>query len=196
MSQDHVTVSLEDMLERERIRHNLARYSRGMDRQDAKLLASTYWPDAWDDHGLFIGSGAEFAEWMKPVWLAMKMDHLLGQSYIELHGNFANAESYFLAYHRAGEEPTQDMFLGGRYVDRLEKRGDEWRFINRVAVYDWYRKAGLSDSWQDPWWTGMNLDGRNIGRQSMDFSWELFANGLLERGEVLQYHNTITKPQG
>ena len=60
---------------------------------------------------------------MMPVWPTMKMDHLLGQSYIELHGNFANCESYFLAYHRAGEEPTQDMFLGGRYVDRLEKRG-------------------------------------------------------------------------
>ena len=193
MRQENVTITLEDMLERERIRHNLARYSRGMDRQDAELLESTYWPEGWDDHGLFIGSGKGFAEWMKPVWPTMKMDHLLGQSYIELHGNFANCETYFLAYHRAGEEPTQDMFLGGRYVDRLEKRGEEWRFINRVAVYDWYRKSGESNPWQDTWWDNMNLDGRNMGKQAEDFSWELFANGALERGEILDVHNSVNK---
>jgi hypothetical protein len=43
------------------------------------------------------------------------------------------------------------MLLGGGYVDRLEKRGDEWWFIHRVAVYDWYRKSGASQPWTDAW---------------------------------------------
>lgn len=194
MHQDETTISLGDMLERERIRHNLARYSRGMDRQDADLIKASYWPEGWDDHGVFIGTGAEFGEWLKPVWPTMKMDHLLGQSYIELQGNFANVETYFLAYHRAGAEPTQDMFLGGRYVDRLEKRGEQWKFIQRVAVYDWYRKTGESHSWKDPWWDGMDLQGRCIGKQAEDYSWELFANVPIRRSERLQSHNSVTKP--
>ena len=195
MRQPNVTITLEDMLERERIRHNLARYSRGMDRQDADLLASAYWPEGWDDHGVFVGLGVEFAEWMKPVWPNMKMDHLLGQSYIELQGKFANCETYFLAYHRAGKEPTEDMFLGGRYVDRLEKRGDEWRFFHRAAVYDWYRKAGHSQPWTDAWWTGMDLQGSSMGEQKDDYSWEVFANGPLKRRERLLSHGAVTKPE-
>jgi hypothetical protein len=69
---------IEDLLDREKIRHNLTLYSRGMDRQDSEILASAYWPDGWDNHSIFVGLGADFAEWMKPVWPTMKMDHLLG----------------------------------------------------------------------------------------------------------------------
>ena len=197
MRQENITITLDDMLQRERIRHNSARYVRGMDRQDADLIKSTYWPEGWDDHGLFIGSGDGFAEWMRPVWPTMRMDHHLGQSYIELHGNIANAETYFVAYHRTGkeDEQTQDMFLGGRYLDRLERRGDDWKFINRFAIYDWYRKLGDSDSWRDPWWANMDLESRTMGKQDKDFSWEVFANGPLEMGEVLDKHNAVTKPK-
>ncbi|MDI1288993.1 MAG: nuclear transport factor 2 family protein, partial [bacterium] len=47
---------------REAIREVSFRYSRGVDRLDADLMRSAYWPDAVDDHGRFVGNGWEFVE--------------------------------------------------------------------------------------------------------------------------------------
>jgi hypothetical protein len=87
------------------------------------------------------------------------------------------------------------MFLGSRYVDRLEKRGEEWKFINRAAVYDWYRKAGHGQPWTDAWWTGMDLNGISLGKQADDYSWKVFANGPLPAEKSLQSHNAVVKPK-
>lgn len=178
----NVDITVEELLDREKIRHNLGRYSRGMDRQDADLIASTYWPEGWDDHGVFEGTGREFADSMLPMWPTLKMDHMLGQSYIEFHGEFANVETYFFAYHRMGEgEDTRDVYLGGRYADRLEKRGHEWRFIHRVAIYDWANDAGPSMPWDDAVFPFGNMAARSYGTQSDDYSWELFKHGPLKK---------------
>jgi hypothetical protein len=177
MRQENIDITMEDMLDREKIRHNLARYSRGMDRQDPELLASTYWPEGWDDHGMIDTTGSEFAYGMKTMWPTLKMDHMLGQSYIELHGSFANAETYFFAYHRMGEHgQTRDVYLGGRYNDRLEKRNGVWKFIHRVAVYDWCRDAGPSFPWNDVVFPFKDMARRSYGATETDYSWELFAN--------------------
>ena len=47
---------------REAIREVAFRYSRGVDRLDADVMRSAYWPDAVDDHGRFVGNGWEFVE--------------------------------------------------------------------------------------------------------------------------------------
>ena len=181
MRQENITITVEDLLDREKIRHNLARYSRGMDRQDAELLASTYWPDGWDDHGMVEGTGGFFAEALISMWPTLKMGHMLGQSYIELHGNLANAETYFFAYHRMGNnDATRDVYLGGRYNDRLEKRAGEWKFLHRVAVYDWCRDAGPSVPWNDLLFPFSDMAARSYGGQADDYSWKLFSNGPLK----------------
>jgi hypothetical protein len=177
MRQKHVNISLDEIVDREKIRHNLALYCRGMDRQDKDLLGSTYWPDGWDDHGLFEGSGIDFGEFMIPVWPKMKMQHLLGQSCIEVHGNFANAETYFFAYHRLGEAgATKDVLLGGRYNDRLEKRGDVWKILHRVVALDWWQDSGASAPWDGWFWNGRTMPERTYGSTDKDYSWDLFAN--------------------
>lgn len=181
MRQADVEITVDELLDREKIRHNLARYSRGMDRQDVELLSSTYWPEGWDDHGMIEATGRDFAYSMTKMWPTLKMGHMLGQVYIELHGTLANVESYFFAYHRIGEVGnTKDIHLGGRYNDRLEKRGSSWKFIHRVAVYDWWRDAGRSEPWDGKWqndegWVE-NLPSRSYGATENDYSWELFAN--------------------
>ena len=182
MPHEEKEITVDELLDREKIRHTLARYSRGMDRQDPELLASTYWPEGWDDHGVMESSGADFAEGMKPLWPTMRMGHMLGQIYIEIHGNFANVESYFFAYHRIGEgDDTKDAFLGGRYNDRLEKRGDSWKFIHRVSVYDWCRDAGPSFPWDDSVFPFSNMSERSRGATHNDYTWELFSNGPLRK---------------
>jgi hypothetical protein len=32
--------------------------------------------------------------------------------------------------------------MSGRYIDRFEKRGDEWRIAARTVMYDWMRPLG------------------------------------------------------
>ena len=52
----------QQLADREAIRECALRYARGVDRLDADLMKSAYWPDATDDHGRFVGNGWEFAE--------------------------------------------------------------------------------------------------------------------------------------
>ncbi|MGE3746721.1 MAG: nuclear transport factor 2 family protein [Sphingomonadaceae bacterium] len=198
MRQEEITITMEELLDREKIRHNMARYSRGMDRQDVELLASTYWPDGWDDHGVVEATGRGFAEGMLDMWPTLKMGHMLGQSCIEIHGNFANVETYYLAFHRMGEEGrTRDVFLGGRYNDRLEKRGDVWKFIHRVAIYDWMRDMGRSEPWDDRVFPFTAMPSRSYGGQADDFSWELFGNAPSRKGvEYPKGKNGKEEPYG
>src|SRR5262245_26493709 len=39
------------------------RYSHGVDRLDREMLVSAYHHDAIDDHGIFIGTASEFADY-------------------------------------------------------------------------------------------------------------------------------------
>ena len=47
---------LSELADREAIRECLYRYSRGVDRLDADMLRTAYWPDCIDDHMGFVGN--------------------------------------------------------------------------------------------------------------------------------------------
>ncbi|WP_052730309.1 nuclear transport factor 2 family protein [Sphingomonas sp. SRS2] len=180
---DDTIATLENLLDREKIRQNIARYARGVDRQDMALVTSTYWPEAWDSHGMLECTGYEFCESLDAIWPTMRMNHTIGQSYIELRGNFANAETYAFAYHRIGEGgATKDVFIGARFADRIEKRGDTWKFIHRAVMYDWYRDVGPSVPWDDSIFPFANMPQQSFGATKDDFSWTVLANSPLERG--------------
>jgi hypothetical protein len=44
----------------------------------------------------------------------------------------------------AGE---QDTVIGGRYLDRMEQRGGQWRIASRIMLYDWYQDWGQAIDW-------------------------------------------------
>jgi len=44
----------------EQIRQVAARYSHGVDRLNEAVMKSAYWPDAIDDHGVFVGNAMDF----------------------------------------------------------------------------------------------------------------------------------------
>jgi hypothetical protein len=140
---------LSSLIDRENIRSCLARLSRGLDRRDANLVGGSYWPGATDDHGVSLGTAEEFLAWVVPGAPAMVLTlHTLGQSLIDLRGVIAVVETHVTAYHRVqvdGQE--RDIFLGGRYLDRMEKRNREWRIAHRKLVYDWLNDLGKSADW-------------------------------------------------
>lgn len=146
---DAITEELKGLLDREKIRDCIARLARGEDRRDAAAITAAYWPDSRTDYGVFEGSFDDYLAWVVPGADAIKnTQHVLGQSVIELAGETARVETHVNSYHRvdmgAGD---RDTLIGGRYLDRMERRGGEWRIAQRTMLYDWYQDFGDAIDW-------------------------------------------------
>lgn len=170
-------MNLESLIDMESIRQSLASYARGIDRQDMSLVTNAYWPEAWDAHGSHEGTAAEYGLFVGKNWPLLRMHHLLGQSYIELNGDFANVETYFIA-HQHVLAGGNEYVVAGRYVDRFEQRGDAWKVLHRVVVFDWRKEWTPSAAEVE------KLDAlptHNRGATRADYSWDLFSSKPLKR---------------
>lgn len=166
---------LQSFLDREMIRECLVRLARGEDRRNAVLITASYWPDSTSDYGVFKGDFDAYLAWVVPGAEAIKnTQHVLGQSFIELQGDKAQVETQVISYHRvdmgAGD---QDTCIGGRYLDRMEKRGGEWRIAYRTMLYDWYQDWGPAIDWSQgvmglPF-SAEHFSGRAVGDYSQTF---------------------------
>lgn len=143
-----VTQIRDEMADREAIRDCLFRYCRGIDRSDPETLRSAYWPGAMDYHTGFAGTVEQFIEWAMPRLAEMKDSvHMIGNILIRLDGDTAKVESYlWSATISPGEEPRQVM-ISGRYLDKFEKRDDEWRIADRMVVHDWFSETTEIGDW-------------------------------------------------
>jgi hypothetical protein len=122
----------------------LARYCRAIDRLDAELLESVYWPDARDDHGPFRGDREGFVAWAMREMRARHSvtAHALNQSLYEFRGDRAAVETHYVVRSwGSGDQASIFRILSGRYLDIMEKRDGEWRILNRTTMYD---SAGTS----------------------------------------------------
>jgi hypothetical protein len=146
---DTLSDDLRALVDRGKIRHCLERLARGEDRRDAALIAASLWPDSITDYGVFKGSFDEYLAWVVPGAEAItNTQHVLGQTYVELAGDRARAETQVVSYHRVDMgEGEHDTCIGGRYLDLFEQRGGEWRIAERTMLYDWYQDWGASIDW-------------------------------------------------
>jgi hypothetical protein len=144
---------LQQMIDREAIRTCVARLARGEDRRSADLIRSCWWSEAKFDYGVYAGDFAAYLAWVVPGADAIKnTQHVLGQTYVELSGSSARAETHVISYHRVdmgeGEKGGErDTCIGGRYLDTFERRGQEWRIADRIMLYDWEQEWGLAADW-------------------------------------------------
>jgi hypothetical protein len=141
---------LAELLDREAIRDCLYLYCRGIDRADEATLRSTYWPDAEDRHGSYNGPVEGFFQWALAVFkTGARNIHQISNVLIEFKGeSTAIVESYFNALQRGPDaKGTERQFLlAGRYCDRFEKRGEEWRVAKRIVVFDWLEEQALPEA--------------------------------------------------
>jgi ketosteroid isomerase-like protein len=132
---ERVVIELQD---RQAIHDCLMTYSRAVDRLDRELLLSVYHEDAIDDHGVFVGSPEEFADWAIAMHTATHLSHqhCIFNSTCDLDGDVAHTETYymFVGLNRQG---APFAMSGGRYLDRLEKREGRWAIALRICVRDW-----------------------------------------------------------
>jgi hypothetical protein len=138
-----------ELADREAIRDCLFRYARGVDRLDADLLRTAYWPDAFDNHLMFKGNVEEFIAWGFPLMRAMdRNQHIIGNILIRLDGATAAVESYFYGIQRGKVAGVmRDTVASGRYLDRFERRQGEWRIKERIVITDWFREYPDSADW-------------------------------------------------
>lgn len=136
-------MTLEELAAHEAIRQTLARYCRGVDRGDPDILLSVYHDGATDRHGPFDGPASDFAAMLIQ---GMDASPIVGQHHItnvliELDGpDKANVESYYVAWQPVPTETEGQwghVMVGGRYLDRFEERGGDWRIVQRDVLMDW-----------------------------------------------------------
>jgi hypothetical protein len=173
---------LRNLLDREAVRRCIERLARGEDRRNGEMIKASYWPDSVTDYGVFQGTFQEYFDWVIPGADAIKdTQHVLGQTWTELQGEVALAETHVVSYHRVdmGAE-HRDTCIGGRYLDRLERRAidgerGEWRIASRTMLYDWYSDWGAAIDWSQGV-MGMPLREEWFsGRANGDYSERFFA---------------------
>lgn len=121
----------------------LLRCGRGVDRRDIGLIESAFHEDATIHHGYFTGSGSEFGAFIGPFYDShgvVQATHRVNQALIEfIDADTAQVESYSLVFiDAAGEgDSLTARTIGGRYLDRFERRDDTWAIAERTYVFDW-----------------------------------------------------------
>ncbi|WP_131737965.1 nuclear transport factor 2 family protein [Actinomadura roseirufa] len=141
-----VAESLRLLLDERDITRVVLRYAHGVDRGDVDMVGACYHPGAHDDHGYASGTVEELTARLRrrPPGRGVR-HHLIGNVLIDVRGEAAVSEAYFLCYMEdldgSGTAAPIGLFAG-RYVDRLERRDGAWRISRRVCVIDWSRELG------------------------------------------------------
>lgn len=159
-----MSYTVEQLSDREAIRDAALRYCRGVDRLDVECMKSAYWPEAVDEHGSFVGSGHRFAEYcmgahLKWSWTMHSiLNHLIEFDAPNTPGGgttSARGEIYNVTVMCRVDGGDLDTWYG-RYLDRYEKRGGQWRILHRVCVHHGTFSAPASPM---PISAGLYLDG-------------------------------------
>jgi len=150
---------LDQLASRAEITEVVLRYVRAVDRLDEEMLRSCFHGDARHRHGSFDGASSDFCGFAMTVCRQVEATHhQLGPVSIELAGDVAHVETYFTSHHRfgavppPGRRPHEDRFMGGRYVDRFERRDGVWKIAERRGINEWMRYEASSDGgfWSGP----------------------------------------------
>lgn len=134
--------ALQALLDKDAIRDLVARYSRGVDRQDFALLRTLYAKDAIeDDHGgAYSGSAEGYVDWLMSVMGRVQNSaHLVHSHLIVLESaDRAQGEVYVSGHSRlAVGGGWEDLTHGMRYLDHYAKVDGRWLFARRTVVVDW-----------------------------------------------------------
>lgn len=131
-------MSPEALLDRIALTDLVMRYCRGIDRRDFALVRSLYHDDAIDDHGaMFSGSADAYVAWLPEAMAGLDCTiHSITNSLYAIDGDMAEGEHVVQAFHRTSPPDRRELIILGRYLDRYERRGGQWKFLHRRLVFD------------------------------------------------------------
>jgi hypothetical protein len=149
-----VQKTIDDVVAEAAIREVQIRYCRAVDRMDFELLRSCFHPDASTDYGFFKGGVDGFIDMgRKSLANFAGTTHFTGNQLVEVSGDSAWAEHYTVATHRCPpdeQRPLRDFVTAVRYIDRMERRGGDWRIVKRVLILDWVRTDPVAEAGESP----------------------------------------------
>lgn len=136
-------MDITELADRLAIAETLALYCRGIDRCDPDQLAAVFTPEARIDYGDGARPIAEAIPGLMAGLGAMRLtQHNISNTVIRIAGNSAKAETHCVALHvMPGPDGDTELVVGGRYLDRLDKREGRWRIAERLYVMDWNRAS-------------------------------------------------------
>lgn len=150
-----MAATVDELNSRQEVHDLMLRYTRGLDRLDVNLVADCYHAEARHDHGMFQGTGHEFARYAVDSIRSMERTlHCMLNTLMDFKTpNYAAAESYGMALHRVASTGAEtgwaDHTAFVRYVDHLERRDDRvWKIADRVVVYEWTRVDPVAREWR------------------------------------------------
>ncbi|WP_298470471.1 nuclear transport factor 2 family protein [uncultured Erythrobacter sp.] len=128
----------------------IAAYAHAIDRRRWGMMEHLFHDDAQFQFGEIVGDWRSFVEQARAlIDPCLATQHQLGQLQFGFDGpDTCHTETYMTAMHTVPPGfPMPDVFpdkgviysaiVAGRYVDRFEKRGGEWRIARRTGLYDW-----------------------------------------------------------
>lgn len=147
----HRDPALQHVLDRIAIEDCLHRYCHGVDRCDAELLRTAYWPDGTDDHVFWSGNAMDFVDFCIPVLKSRGQTmHAISNIMMRITDHTARVQCYYNAIERVirKDGSANDVTFLGRYLDRFEQRDGEWKILRREVVIDSWRIYSDSCDWE------------------------------------------------
>ncbi|MDB5714875.1 MAG: hypothetical protein JWO15_2272 [Sphingomonadales bacterium] len=144
------------------------RYCHAVDRRRWSLMDSVFHADATYKFFSIEGSWRDFVAQAKGLIDPIgPTHHQVSNITVRFDGDTAYSETYLRAFHSVPVDyPPWNIFslpgggnilIGGRYIDRFERRDGEWRIAHRHGLLDWRQDlkadSGGLDS-VDPTWRG------------------------------------------
>jgi len=161
------TTLIRQLADKQEIAEVIYRRARAGDRKDIPLALSCYHSGATEDHEGFTGSAADFllnrSLLSKPADGPVKtLWHFISNILVELTGaDAASVESYHIAVLVIRDDNgARDVTIGGRYLDRFERREGRWAIVHREVVFDWSRMEPATRQYWDDFDASRFLFGR------------------------------------
>ena len=148
-----MTITMDQACARFEILDRVHLYCHAVDRRRWDLMAEVFHEDATYRFFSIEGGWRTFVNAAKALIDPMvQTHHQVSNSIVRFEtGEIAYSETYLRAYHIVDADYPTDTFLslagggavwvGGRYVDRFEKRAGHWRIAHRHGLVDWTRRA-------------------------------------------------------
>lgn len=139
MNRDELLDTLIAEREIRQLAHTLSRY---VDRGNIEGMRSMFHPDAIAEYGFNKTKTVdEFLDHFKvQITTLSGVQHHITTSNIRVEGDYAEAENYAIA-HCDLKATGMTVVIGGRYLDKLERRGGVWKIAHRIGLEDWSVKT-------------------------------------------------------
>jgi hypothetical protein len=146
------------------------RYMWGFDRRDLDVAGSAFWPDAEINYaqGTYAGAHRFLVDhFAGHNSITSNSRHLITPQSIDIDGDTAHVDAYVTEFSTLRN--GRSRIVGGRYVDRLDRRDGEWRIAVREFMPQFFTETD---------------NNRDTNGMYDDYAGSPYGPGALDRTDV------------